>query len=285
MQGLAARAYAEDQRLSPRNPSRREWLRQAGLLGAAAPLGVLPGFAIAAGQELSPLKLLAREPITGLPQKLFSFDPSLYRFTDDEDAFLDEVQQRSFLYFWEQANPKTGQIEDRGSADGGPLRNASSVAATGFGLTALCIGAHHGWEEDEAVRNRVKTTLRFALKSVQQQHGFLYHFVHAETGQRILNSEVSPIDTCLFLCGALTCKAFFNDQEIPGQLSLQFRELASRISAGFDPKLNESGYGTQGSEFSLMLTQKGNRRLLVTLFVQAAHFLKEIECFRIVREQ
>jgi hypothetical protein len=168
-------------------------------------------------------KLVPREPTPGLPAKLFSFDPSLYRFTADEDAFLDEVEQACFLYFWEQANQKTGQVEDRGSADGGTPRNASSIAATGFGLSALCIAASRGWVEYAAVRDRVRTTLSFALKTIQHQHGFLYHFVNGETGQRILNSEVSPIDTCIFLCGVLTCRGFFDDKEIQG-LATEFYE-------------------------------------------------------------
>ena len=215
--------------MSPRKLNRREWLKQASLFSAAAPLGLVsysgtePGLRRATNQD--PQHLVFRETTPGLPAKLFSFDPSLYRFTDDEDVFLDEVEQASFLYFWEQANSKTGQVEDRGSADGGAPRNASSVAATGFGLTALCIAARRGWEEDATVRERVKVTLSFALRNVQQQHGFLYHFVSGETGQRMLNSEVSPIDTCLFLCGALTCKGYFDDKEIQGLAT----ELYERI--------------------------------------------------------
>jgi len=215
--------------VNPRKLNRREWLRQASLFSAAAPLGLVgytgtePGLLRTTKQD--PEHLVFRETTPGLPAKLFSFDPSLYRFTDDEDVFLDEVEQASFLYFWEQANAKTGQVEDRGSADGGAPRNASSVAATGFGLTALCIAARRGWEEDATVRERVKVTLSFALKNVQQQHGFMYHFVSGETGQRMLNSEVSPMDTCLFLCGALTCKGYFDDKEIQGLAT----ELYDRI--------------------------------------------------------
>ena len=73
--------------------SRREWLKQASLLGAAAPL-VFPSYP-AFGQSLvqEPDRLLPRDPTPGLPARLFSFDPSLYRFTADEDVFLDEVEQ------------------------------------------------------------------------------------------------------------------------------------------------------------------------------------------------
>ena len=119
--------------MNRRNLTRREWLKQAGLLGAAAPLA-LPAAASAMDaaqtvtQQQPQQQLEPREPTPGLPARLFSFDPSLYRFTPDEDTFLEEMQQTTFLYFWEQANPKTGQVEDRGAADGGPLRNASSVA-------------------------------------------------------------------------------------------------------------------------------------------------------------
>jgi hypothetical protein len=233
--------------LSARNLSRRTLLRQAGLMGAAAPLCRLAGLEYFSPQEPVPASSLLREPILGLPQKMFSFDPSLYRFTDDEDAFLDEVEQRAFLYFWEQANPTTGQVEDRGSADGGRTRNASSVAATGFGLTALCIAAHHGWEEDQAVRERAKITLGFVLRNVQHQHGFLYHFISGENGQRILNSEISPIDTCLFLCGALTCRAFFDDKEIQDLATALYERVewtwllhgAQTLSMGWLP---ESGF-------------------------------------------
>jgi hypothetical protein len=211
--------------VNPYSLKRRDWLRQAGLLSVSAPLGFLSHEAASLFQSAEPAKLVPREATPGLPAKLFNFDPSQYRFTSDEEVFLDEVEQACFLYFWEQANLKTGQVEDRGSADGGSPRNASSIAATGFGLTALCIAASRGWEEDATVRDRVRTTLSFALKNIQHQHGFLYHFVNGETGQRILNSEVSLIDTCLLLCGALTCRGYFDDKEIQGMAT----ELYERV--------------------------------------------------------
>ena len=102
--------------MNRRNLTRREWLKQAGLLGAAAPLA-LPAAASAMDaaqtvtQQQPQQQLEPREPTPGLPARLFSFDPSLYRFTPDEDTFLEEMQQTTFLYFWEQANPKTGLIQ------------------------------------------------------------------------------------------------------------------------------------------------------------------------------
>src|SRR5215510_4411711 len=64
-------------------------------------------------------------------------------------SFLDELQQRSFRYFWEQADPQTGLVPDRARMDGSPLesshQNVASIAATGFGLTSLCIAVDRNW--------------------------------------------------------------------------------------------------------------------------------------------
>src|ERR1043165_5436662 len=64
-------------------------------------------------------------------------------------SFIDDLQQRSFRYFWEQADPQTGLVPDRARMDGSPLdanhANVASIAATGFGLTSLCIAADRNW--------------------------------------------------------------------------------------------------------------------------------------------
>jgi hypothetical protein len=51
-------------------------------------------------------------------------------------ALLDDVERRSFHYFWDLADPTTQLIPDRA-----PTPSFSSIAAVGFGLTAYGIGA------------------------------------------------------------------------------------------------------------------------------------------------
>ena len=55
---------------------------------------------------------------------------------ESETAFLEDVEQRTFRFFWERANPANGLIPDRW-----PTPSFSSVAAIGFGLTAYVVGA------------------------------------------------------------------------------------------------------------------------------------------------
>src|SRR6185437_2034182 len=56
------------------------------------------------------------------------------------NAFLDTVEQRTFNYFWATTNPANGLVPDRY-----PTPSFSSIAATGFGLTAYPIGVERGW--------------------------------------------------------------------------------------------------------------------------------------------
>ncbi|HEX4164442.1 MAG TPA: hypothetical protein VHZ55_03130, partial [Bryobacteraceae bacterium] len=75
--------------------------------------------------------------------------------------FLEDYEKRCFRYFWEQWNERTGLVLDRARIDGAPSIHIGSIAATGFGLTAFCIGAEHGWVPRDQARNRVLTSLRF----------------------------------------------------------------------------------------------------------------------------
>src|SRR6266446_4472817 len=107
-----------------------------------------------------------------------------YPGTDDQ--LLEEIEKTAFLFFWEQANPTTGQVKDRAFAAGNDTRTVSSIAATGFGLTALCIGDQRGYQPSSAVAARVQATLTFLLNQMQPQgmNGFFYHFVDMTTGAR-----------------------------------------------------------------------------------------------------
>ncbi|HTA70801.1 MAG TPA: hypothetical protein VK776_21100, partial [Bryobacteraceae bacterium] len=75
--------------------------------------------------------------------------PSPSVVSAQDKAFLEDVEHRGVLYFWEQTDPATGLVLDRADEAGGrakgPSRNIASLAATGFGLTAICIGVEHGW--------------------------------------------------------------------------------------------------------------------------------------------
>ena len=129
------------------------------------------------------------------------------------EAFLDDLQGRTFRWFWETANPRNGLVPDRW-----PTRSFSSVAAIGFGLTAYAIGAERGYVTRDQARARTLTTLRFLYQAPQGSQptgvtgykGFFYHFLDMETGLRFERVELSTIDTALLLAGALFCREYFS---------------------------------------------------------------------------
>ena len=114
-------------------------------------------------------------------------------------------------------------MPDRARTDNSPLdenhRNVGSIAATGFGLTALCIGAERGWITSAQARERSRITLRFFANQAFQQHGWFYHWLDTKTGERRWQSEVSSIDTALLLAGVLTARQYFRDDPEIGKLA------------------------------------------------------------------
>ena len=137
-------------------------------------------------------------------------------FSPEDDRLLDDLERLSCCYFFEQASPETGLVKDRCNARKAATDNTivASIAATGFGLTALCIGDMRGYISRAEARERVLTTLRFLHDKLPNHRGFFYHFANINTGERVWDSEISSIDTAILLCGILTCLTHFRDTDI-----------------------------------------------------------------------
>jgi hypothetical protein len=133
-----------------------------------------------------------------------------------DDQFLDMVEMKTFDYFWNEVNPETGLIRDRSTPT-----SPCSIAAVGFGLSAIVVAQARGWISYEAAYRRILITLT-TLDRLQQSnvvnlysnHGLLYHFIDPNTGQRVWSSEISSIDTALLLAGVLHAGQHFDGTEI-----------------------------------------------------------------------
>lgn len=88
-------------------------------------------------------------------------------YSGTDDQLLEEIEKAAFLFFWEQADPSTGQVKDRALAAGNDSRTVSSIAATGYGLAALCIGDQHGYQPHANIVTRVQNTLSFLANTLQ----------------------------------------------------------------------------------------------------------------------
>ncbi len=140
--------------------------------------------------------------------------PSRTSLSPEDDQFLDALEQVNFRYFWEQTNPETGIVKDRCNVKTADNGIVGSIAATGFGLTAICIGQQRGLVSLSEARERVLTTLRSLWGRLPNHRGFFYHWANINTGERMWDAEVSSVDTSILLCGVLTCREHFRYLEI-----------------------------------------------------------------------
>ena len=148
---------------------------------------------------------------------------------ESEDVFIDFVAELAFDYFWDEANPANGLVKDRSTQT-----SAASIAAVGFGLSAITVGIDRGWITREEGRTRVLNTLRFfrncpqsdATSNVCGYRGFFYHFLNMQTGHRAGTTELSTIDTALLLGGVLHAREYFSEENAD---EAEIRTLADAI--------------------------------------------------------
>jgi hypothetical protein len=166
--------------------------------------------------------------------------------SSEEDQFLEEVEKAHFQFFLEQTNPQTGLVKDRSAVASNDKGMVASIAATGFGLTALCIADSRGYVSSGNARDRVAAALRFLWKKLPTHRGFFYHFANVNTGERIWDSEVSSVDTAILLAGILTCRRHFHAHSEISNLAYEIvnrvewswlAEDTSLLSHGWTPEI------------------------------------------------
>ena len=126
---------------------------------------------------------------------------------------IGDIQRRTFDYFRDTTDPRTGLAPDRW-----PTKSFASIAAVGFALTAWPIGVHNGWMTRAEARTRTLRCLQFfagspqgpAATGVSGYKGFFYHFLDMATGRRFGRTELSTIDTTLLLGGVLFAQTWFD---------------------------------------------------------------------------
>ena len=146
----------------------------------------------------------------------------------EQTGLLRQLQKNSFDYFTHEVNPANGLILDKTEEDW-----PASIAAVGMALTAYPVGVERRVIGREEAIERVLTTLRFFATSEQSTavdatgyRGFYYHFLHMGSGKRAWCSELSSIDTAIFVAGALAAAAYFDGaSEQEGEI----RSLASML--------------------------------------------------------
>jgi hypothetical protein len=154
-------------------------------------------------------------------------------YLDTDMEMLVTLQSQTFAYFLRYVNPKNGLIADKSKPD-----SHSSIAAVGLGISSYVVAVERNLLSRKEGIGKVLTVLNFFHAGQQGPEenamgykGFYYHFLHMDTGRRAWESELSTIDTAIFIAGVLTAAVFFNGEN---KLEREIRDLAESLYRRID---------------------------------------------------
>lgn len=102
-----------------------------------------------------------------------------------DTALFRLVQQQSFQYFWDGAEPVSGLGRERFHVDGNYPANDKNVVTSGgagFGVMAILVAIERGFITREAGRKQLEKIVHF-LETADRFHGAWPHWWNGETGK------------------------------------------------------------------------------------------------------
>ncbi len=183
--------------------------------------------------------------------------------SNEDKVFLDLVQRKSFNFFWEGFDHTTGLIDNKNNSS-----RRTSVATSGFGLSAYIIGVERGWVTYEEAFKRILLTLNSYYNDpngsndfcVDGKYGLFYHFINIDTGKRYGKSEVSTIDSAILMAGVIDVLEYFKGTEIEVLAkkiygNAQWNKFVNKneaITGGWSPEMTPVAEYKGYNEYSLV---------------------------------
>ncbi|HRF19501.1 MAG TPA: beta-glucosidase, partial [Chitinophagaceae bacterium] len=135
----------------------------------------------------------------------------------EDTVLFRKVQQQTFQYFWDGAEPVSGLGRERFHVDDKYPDNDKNVVTSGgagFGVMAILVGIERGFVTREAGRKHLEKIVRF-LETADRFHGAWPHWWNGETG------KVKPfgkkddggdlVETSFMLQGLLCVRQYFQN--------------------------------------------------------------------------
>jgi hypothetical protein len=135
------------------------------------------------------------------------------QLTDEE--LLDLVQEQTFNYFWEGAEPNSGMARERIHIDEPQLdQDVITTGGSGFGLMTILIGIKRGFISREEGLERFEKVINF-LETADRFHGVWPHWLNGKTGKVIPFSPKDDggdlVETAFLVQGLLTVSEYFKN--------------------------------------------------------------------------
>lgn len=171
-----------------------------------------------------------------------------YLLSSEDEAMLDSIQKKTFLFFMGEHHPEWGIVRDR-TASWAP----ASIASTGFGIPSFAIGVERGWITRDEAAQITLNMMNFFVNSLQGPDalatgykGFYYHFLRMDTGLREWRCELSSVDTGLLMMGILFARNYYDrDNETENQIRSQASLMLENIEWDFMMMPDSGNYARQ----------------------------------------
>jgi hypothetical protein len=132
-----------------------------------------------------------------------------------DSALLDLVQQQTFKYFWDFADPVSGLARERSNKTPVYGNEVVTTGGSGFGIMAIIVATERQWiTRDSAVKHLLKS-VNF-LSKANSYHGIFPHWLNGSTGITIPFSRKDDgadiVETAYLFEGLLCARQYFNQQ-------------------------------------------------------------------------
>ena len=147
----------------------------------------------------------------------------------EDTALFRKVQQQTFQYFWDGAEPVSGLARERFHTDNIYPQNDKNIVTSGgagFGVMAVLVGIERNFVTRDAGRRQLEKIIHF-LETADRFHGAWPHWWNGETGKVKPFSKFDDggdlVETSFMLQGLLCVRQYFKDGNAEEKL------LAKRI--------------------------------------------------------
>lgn len=134
-----------------------------------------------------------------------------------DDELLTKVQQQTFKYFYDFAEPVSGMARERNTSG-----NLVTSGGSGFGLMALIVGIERGFITRAQGVERLTKVINF-LETCDRYHGAWPHWLNGTTGKTIPFSAndngADLVETSFLVQGLLSVRQYLNSAD-PAEQSL-----------------------------------------------------------------
>ncbi len=134
-----------------------------------------------------------------------------------DTALFRKVQQQTFQYFWEGAEPVSGLAPERIHTDNVyPEKDQNIVTSggAGFGVMAILVGIERNFVTRQAGRKQLEKIVHF-LETADRFHGVWPHWWNGETGKvkpfSTYDDGGDLVETSFMLQGLLCVRQYFKD--------------------------------------------------------------------------